>query len=57
MGWGFNDSLTTKLSLILVFLGAVVKFFGIMLANGEVYAQATQAKDSGDGAVIPTKGF
>lgn len=60
MGWGFSDLITTRLSLLLVVLGGVIKGLGVLLANGEVYVKETSKEEgngNGGGAVIPDKGF
>lgn len=39
LGWGFDDIITNRLTLTLVVVGAFVKGFGMILANGERYAK------------------
>jgi len=39
LGWGFEDLITNRLTLTLVVVGAFVKGFGMILANGERYTK------------------
>ena len=42
MGWGFEDLIVERLLLAFGFVGALVKGFGMMLANGQVYTKSNQ---------------
>lgn len=39
MGWGFEDLIANRLTLSLVVVGAIIKGFGMILANGERYTK------------------
>lgn len=37
LGWGFEDLIANRLTLVIVVVGAMVKGLGMILANGQVY--------------------
>lgn len=43
--WGFSSVVQTKLGVLLIFSGSIVKGLGMFLGNGQIYSPSNQVVD------------